>query len=570
MKKTLQLTLILAALIFSFSCKKITDEYFLIAEQMVDSQPENAMILLKSVDKTNFPDSYHARWAIALTHAQDKINGRHTSDSLIQSAIRYYEQHHDPPRLIEAYYYMGRVAQSMQNAPLAQEYYLKAVDVGEAHKEFAQLSLVCNQLGQLYTYQYAYGDALAYLKKADDNLIILHDTAAHAYVLRNIARTYGLMDSLNRSIEYYKHSIAHANSALKPSVLAELGERMIKRNDYDSAYIYLREAVNTADDDDLPHVNLYMGRYFVETNKTDSAITYLNRCIHSPDMGIRTGGYMYLAKLSRNNRRYPDYVKFQTQYESLRDTLESRLHTQTIIALQALYDYQKIQKLATKAGNERNFVLRILLIVSISAFIITLCLSFIIIKISRKRQRDAEAQKEVFRRFHNLEMNRTQAQIEINMMRVAELEKELVTAKKNRDTILYEINLLGLANIWIVKALEEQEKAEKEYYCSNLYLRLHNDRKAHTVTAQELELFIALTDKRYPNFRPGLTTLLKVTSHEDLCICYLLKAKVRKANIGRVLKLSRQAINNRCRKLSDEAFGADCLPGTLDQVIKDI
>ncbi|MDR2499001.1 MAG: hypothetical protein LBD28_06125 [Tannerellaceae bacterium] len=567
MKKTLQLSIILAVFFFALSCEKTSYEYFLIAERMVDNQPENSIILLKSLDRTAFSDEYNARWAIAVTNAQDKINRRHTDDSLIKTAVQYYERHYNPKALAKAYYFMGRVSQELQNAPLAQEYYLKAIDVGETAKDTFQLALTCNQLGQLYTSQYAYRDAITYLKKSLHHILLLNDTVAQSYILRNIARNYGLMDSLDTSIDYYREALQYANHIAKPSILSELGERLTVRHDYDSAYVSLREAVNTADEEDLPLASLHIGRYFVTINQPDSAIRYLNSCINAPKLETRLGAYKYLAQLSRHSYRYENYIKYQTQYELLRDTFETRLHTQTTIELQALYDHQKIQKIATKAREASNRAWLNFWIALAVLFFVTSCATAYIIRIHRKRMREAKAREEVFLNFHNIEMQRSLEQVEKNIAMIAQLQIEKQKNKKRRDLIASKIHLFELANLWILKTLEDQEKAAKQYFNSEIYLRLHNDRQINTITMDELEGFFELTDMQYPRFKLGITNLLKITSKEDIFICYLLKARVRKVNIGKILKLSRQAINNRCKRLSLDIFQADCAPGLLEQLI---
>ena len=49
----------------------------------------------------------------------DKMYVRHTSDSLIKRITAFYEVYGDRDKLLESYYYMGRVYRDLNDAPEA-------------------------------------------------------------------------------------------------------------------------------------------------------------------------------------------------------------------------------------------------------------------------------------------------------------------------------------------------------------------------------------------------------------------------------------------------------------------
>ena len=59
----------------------------------------------------------------------DKMYVRHTSDSLIKRITAFYETYGDRDKLLESYYYMGRVYRDLNDAPEALKYFQKALDV---------------------------------------------------------------------------------------------------------------------------------------------------------------------------------------------------------------------------------------------------------------------------------------------------------------------------------------------------------------------------------------------------------------------------------------------------------
>lgn len=61
---------------------------------------------------------------------------------------------------------MGRVNTDLHDALKAQEFYLKALEIGEKTKDYHLLAKICNNLGTLYNYQDIYDLALPMQKKA--------------------------------------------------------------------------------------------------------------------------------------------------------------------------------------------------------------------------------------------------------------------------------------------------------------------------------------------------------------------------------------------------------------------
>lgn len=66
---------------------------------------------------------------LLLTEAEDKTYKKHESDSLIAIATEYFDKTDDVKRKAKAWYYRGRVVDDLKDAPRAQDYYLKALQM---------------------------------------------------------------------------------------------------------------------------------------------------------------------------------------------------------------------------------------------------------------------------------------------------------------------------------------------------------------------------------------------------------------------------------------------------------
>lgn len=133
------------------------------------AKPDSALCLLDSIKHPEeLSRKEQALWCLLHTQARDKNRIKHVSDSLIRIAVRYYEKTDLEERKMQAYYYCGRVYQDLNDAPQAQEYYLKAYDVGKNLNTPSLQGQLCANLGSLYTLQKLYQPALTYQKKAVD------------------------------------------------------------------------------------------------------------------------------------------------------------------------------------------------------------------------------------------------------------------------------------------------------------------------------------------------------------------------------------------------------------------
>ena len=102
--KTQILKATLLAFIIFFSCHQVSQQHPIL------EQAEKVMSLL-------------------ITEARDKNYIEHTSDSLINVAIQYFEKKKDINRLSEAYYCQGRILSELSASEEALTAYLKAKEL---------------------------------------------------------------------------------------------------------------------------------------------------------------------------------------------------------------------------------------------------------------------------------------------------------------------------------------------------------------------------------------------------------------------------------------------------------
>ena len=91
------------------------------AESVMNTRPDSALYLLQSMadSLTMLPEEAQMYYHLLTIQAKDKQYITHTSDSLINRIVKFYEDYGDKERLMLAYYYQGRVYRDMNDAPRA-------------------------------------------------------------------------------------------------------------------------------------------------------------------------------------------------------------------------------------------------------------------------------------------------------------------------------------------------------------------------------------------------------------------------------------------------------------------
>ena len=99
-------------------------------ESLADTNPEEAPPLLDRLrdSLSSFDEEQRMYYDLLDLKVNDKMYVRHTSDSLIKRITAFYEVYGDRDKLLESYYYMGRVYRDLNDAPEALKYFQKALD----------------------------------------------------------------------------------------------------------------------------------------------------------------------------------------------------------------------------------------------------------------------------------------------------------------------------------------------------------------------------------------------------------------------------------------------------------
>ena len=361
--KNLTKTLIMAVLPLMFfglfTCQPESDPAIYQAESFMDVYPDSAFLLLKNILKPEkLSAEEYAIWCLLMTQARDKNYMEHTSDSMINVAVKYFERHKDPKRLAWSYYYSGIISNELGEHVQSQLALLKARSVALEIDEPKLLGRIYENLGNLYERQelqdsvlFFYNKALLYYQQAQDSVGV-------GISLRNIGRSYLHFD-LDSAERYYQESLQwlHNNRYMRASVLNDLGILYKQRGENELSLQYIRHSLEVSGYG-IRYIHtryLNIGELYLRMGQKDSALYYLERCL--ADANTRTAACASLSKLYSRIGDWKTACTYQNCYIAYIDSVYQN-HKAAELAMQSEhYDKEKAIAIMQQQNLKSRFVL---------------------------------------------------------------------------------------------------------------------------------------------------------------------------------------------------------------------
>lgn len=362
-------------------------------ESLADTNPEEARPLLDRLrdSLSLFDEEQRMYYDLLDLKVNDKMYVRHTSDSLIKRITAFYETYGDRDKLLESYYYMGRVYRDLNDAPEALKYFQKALDVAGDTRKYRLLSNVYSQMGTLYFYQNVYEEAIRMHEKAAQYKLLKGDSTSLSLVMRDIARVYDAINKNDSAVLYYQKAadiakeigLVHRYSGIS----TELGDLHREMGLYDKALECLFESLKDSVGRNMYPTYSTLGHIYLEVGRLDSADYYLRRCLDSPDLYVRDAIYEYLSLLYERRLNYREAIRYVRLGQQVQDSIRKITDSEEIRKMASLYNYQKreTENLRLKGENDRMQI-RIYRILSLFGLGLSMTLLFIY-RLKRQKER---------------------------------------------------------------------------------------------------------------------------------------------------------------------------------------
>lgn len=310
------------------------------ADRIMQTAPDSSLILLE-----NFSDSVamakvstQAWYALLLTQAHDRNYIRHTNDSLIRTAVDYYDSKNDVARQAKSHYYWGRVHQDLRDAPKTVREFMTALPLAEKAKDGKLLCLLHSNLGYVFYRQGMYEEADSMYVLAEQLAVQRNDSSSLAAILSVqgdilmelgeahyassesvLKRALAIADTLNNV--YIEETImvsfgylyCYMGNPLEAIRFSKLGMKLqkddIKRYDYD----------------------LIQGRAYDNLAQYDSAEFYLLKSLCTANNTVKKKTYRSLAAIARKQKRFDDALRLTDSCRAYTDSVRLEVRDVEII-----------------------------------------------------------------------------------------------------------------------------------------------------------------------------------------------------------------------------------------------
>ena len=477
------------------------------AEALMNTRPDSALTLLEAMVDTlaMLPEETRMYHQLLTIQAKDKLYITHTSDSLINRIVAFYEAYGNSDRLMMAYFYQGSTYRDMNDAPRALKAFQQAVDLNVPSLDL--LAKTYNQMGKLFMYQGLHDEVIRVNRKSIETYLLQGKRNKISYAQRDIARMYDMKNIPDSALFYYKEAcrtaLTDGDSAKYYGLLGELGGYYYKMEIMDTAKQIL---LSTKENDFIrnkTHIFTMLGHIYITENRLDSADYYYQKAAQTGNIRHTYNNFRHLFTLESQKGNHAKATEYVRRALTLKDSIDQMDKTEAIAKINALYNYQHYEaenarlKLSQEIHKNWILVLSIIILLTISALV---CLN-----LNRQRKKERKLRMSEFIK--------------------SELYKEIWTASNEED--------------------------------------------ASTINSPEKWVSIQESiDNIYPGFTDKIFQLSPSLTPTELRVCWLTKIGIPPTGIARILNLSKQAISNARSKLAKKLQESDREPKNFDQLIE--
>lgn len=552
------LLLVLLGFVFFGSKKGEVTALLRVAEKSIEKEPGKTLILLDSIQQVEkLSEQQQALWCLLYTSVLDRKQIKHTSDSLIQIAVSYYEKNDLPERKMQAYYYYGIVLQDLNDAIQAQDYYLRAYKLGIELERYVFLGRICANLGTLYTYQELCSQASHFQQKAVSYFEKNRDTVRLSLVFRDMARIHLNEHRLDSAVVNYTKALKYTSDVHKFCMFNELTGAYARMGDYEKGVSCAYMAYDRAETvEDSCLVSLALGSLYLRMGKKDSAYHYLSFCRQSTDPYTLKDLYLYLAQFEKSRHNWPTYAFYQEQYNVFRDSIDNLTKMETLARLQRLYDYREIEKKKEyyrQESDRKTGKLYKLSLGGVGCLLFVVCIIFYLWKERKKKE---EQLNQSLRRKEQQYLNSQQYLEERNAV-MAQLEQqyEAVVAQLSEQSSRF------------TTSVQEKINSSHPFFTSELYRGVYAEWKKLD-EVQWAEVIKMIDHILYKDFTGKIRMLYPRISELDLNVCYLVKLEIPVGRIAVLLSVNSQAISNKRKRLYEKLTQEKGSAQDFDKFIK--
>ncbi|MDO4163634.1 MAG: hypothetical protein Q4D56_04500 [Bacteroides sp.] len=574
MKNLLYISLCFILLAFSACKEQKYPHSLLVADSLSYICPDSVMWMLNGLKGVmqKEPEATQKYYQLLCLKAKDKSYIRHTSDSLILSLLRYYEEKGDGQLLPEVYYFAGRVYANLNDTPKALEYYNKALYILNDDEDLRLRELIYTQVGHIYIRQDLFHLAKEMLLKAYDCALLRKDSSVLVYDMLSVGDAYGLLNAMDSALYYYQQSF-DLSQAMQDSFFIELSRSQLigyytDVDRYDLAYDLLRSSSSNVEIFDKSATYSILAHFYSQTGRIDSAAYYYTRLLDDGTIYARTDAYWNLSEIALNRGEVQKARAYLEHYREDNDSVNALNEAESVLRVQALYDYSLRERDNMRlevANSEKDFWL----LCASSLLLLAVLVFAFYFYYNRRMQR---LQRDKIRQLQDEQRLLTPDFLTENKKAEEKLEEQLNTARTSgaeQDELQLRRQELYYLRKRAEVELERREEARRQLYATGIYAyfkQLCSSNDVPNVPEEKWNELQRTVNALYQNMTERLLQIRKLSPYE-LRICLLIKIGVSPVKMGEMTHHSPESISATRRRMYQKFFDEKGSPQQWDEFI---
>ena len=479
----------------------------------------------------------------------------------VEPYVEFFDDHGEANDRLLAHYLLGLAYYDHGEAPMALQCYQDALDCADTTRadcDYAQLSRVYAQMGNVFYSQGLYRKQMEYQRYASRYAWLGKDTLAALMSDEQQSLSYKQLNILDSAVYTAEHVDSlyslygySRNSAIIKGSISWL---YLNLKEYKKAKKYMSEYETLSDlfshDNSIEsgrEIYYYFnGILYLGQHRLDSALYFFRKELQDgKDFNNQNGGALGLAKVYDELHQPDSAAKYYQYAYAMNDSMYAQQATETVERMQAMYDYSRHQEIARKekerAANEegkKRIAFGMLLIV---AFMATFIIYLMYLDRKKKHKRYV----------HNLEkLERTQ--FEVMQLREHANEYEELISEKEKDIE------------YLKSEIEDRQQKNRQGHVatieqihnSDIYRELKERERNHkALTQEQIRRCRMLIIEKLPDFNAVLLEKQYKLKENDFNVCMLFRLGVKSKEISILLKLSQPRISQICTKVMETVFG---------------
>lgn len=563
----MKLYLILIAILAFLSIACTRSEHYHLqlsqADSLMQECPDSALHLLESL-----PTSYlktqadRAYYALLLTQARDKNYVVQTDDSLIRTAVHYYDDRRDAAMQARAYYLWGSVCRDRNKQAEAVEKYLQAAPFAQKAGNLALLGRIYANAGYIYYHHKFYEKADSIYQLVEQIGIQLGDTSLwisslttqgkmHLYQKHYPQAKEKLLQALQISTNFKQNEIKSGLHSALSTLYVRTGEKR-KALQHAKQNLFLQK--------DTAHCYrafLELGDAYYKTGMYDSATLYIRKSLASSNLATKAGAYMRLADIAKKLGDIHLSLDMERLHTAYKDSLASSSQSSEVIRAEQQIAKKQLQQHYQNFLNKYHHYILILVAVTI------VLVGMLHRNYQKRNQRQLETEEEL-----RLKHLRQQALLGEKEKEISELQQEITLQQTNGQhlhTLQCELKELEYQRTALIKEKldfttvnEKINQILSDYKCKKY--------SKEALTDDEWARLLAEVDSKGVVGKLGCKYEL---SKEDIHLCGLLLLDYSVIQIGHILRCERQTVYRKERKIL-KAMNMEYSADELKKVLKEL